>query len=85
VAVGIVLGLVVLGVAVFATYWTVSHRAAQEPPPRDERAEWFDHQERERLHEITVEFENPIPLQNMDSLAQFSDADLGDNREDGVL
>jgi hypothetical protein len=79
-----VLGVVVLGVGAFATYWVISHRTPPEPPPCDDHAEWFDHQERQQLDEITVEFTNPIPLPNIDSLAQLSDTDLGEGQGEAL-
>jgi hypothetical protein len=83
--VGIVLGVVVLGIGAFAAYRAVSRRVPAEPPPPDDRAEWFEHQEREQLQEIAFEFQNPIAIQTMESLAQLSDMELGEVGEDERL
>jgi hypothetical protein len=85
VPVGIVLGVVVLGLGAFAAYRAVSRRVPAEPPPRDDRAEGCERQEREQLQEIAFEFQNPIAIQTMESLAQLSDMELGEVGEDERL
>jgi hypothetical protein len=67
-------GLLGLAVAVYLIYWRVTRVVAPECPSGADNMEWFDHQGRERLHQMTVDFENPFPLASLETLTELSDA-----------
>lgn len=74
IVVGVILGVLLLVLAVYLIgRWIRRNSIPTEPSDFDHKGEWFDQQEREQIHELSVEFENPMRLASLASMIELSD------------